>query len=175
MNCPDCATKITAKHFDAEFQWYECPKCEGCFTADEMEEARGGRTVRGSERNGSGGRSAASVVAHAATKKVAVKGKKRQTEIADDDEAIAKFEAETLKPVKTDDPPLKKHRDEVSTKEVVNTWAAEIQDVYEELGGRLDDENARDKALILWRQVQTETGVSAREQDVGYATCNAHG
>lgn len=171
MTCPDCSTKITAKHFDTEFDWYECPKCEGCFTPEELEENRASRT-RGAGSSSVDNRVRSDLVA--ATQKVVAKGKKRRTEIQEDDEAIAKFDAEVLKPRKKAEAEHHKHRDELTTSEVVNIWADEIQAVYEEMGGQLDQENARDKALVLWRAVQSETGISARERDVPHVHCAEH-
>ena len=36
MECPECGKKLSTKHYDAVFEWYECPKCVGCFTYDEI-------------------------------------------------------------------------------------------------------------------------------------------
>lgn len=185
MKCPECKTKITTKHYDAEFQWYECPKCEGCFTADEIEEAASG-TSPGKrakeakkeidpkpERGLDEDKKWAGIIIEGKGKPVA-KGKKRQTEIHEDEEAAAKHEAEMLKPVKSNDPASSKHKDDVSFREVVNIMADEIQAFYEELGGRIDEMNAQDKALTIWRQMRIDTGVSAREQEVSYVMCSEH-
>ena len=46
LRCPSCKTKLsTSKHYDATFEWFECPKCEGCFTYDEILEGGGGAIV----------------------------------------------------------------------------------------------------------------------------------
>lgn len=38
----------------------------------------------------------------------------------------------------------------------------------------MDEVNAQDKALILWRQVKIDTGISAREIDVPHILCSDH-
>lgn len=189
MKCPECGTKITTKHYDPDFQWYECPKCEGCFTADEIEEDNNGtspaKRARQNRRLGSGSPTGSRGVKserasskhsgnRSGTNRPVAKGKKRRTEIQEDEEAAARHEAEMLKPVASAEPETKKHRDEVSTREVVNIMADEIQAYYEELGGKIDEINAQDKALTIWRQVKIDTGISAREIDVVYATCKEH-
>lgn len=151
MKCPECKGKIKATDYDTDYEWYECPKCEGCFTADEIikDEIKKQKNVP------------------------MAKGKKRQTEIAEDDEAIAEWEKKVVETVVVQEKGTK-HRDELQTREVVPTIAAEVQAVYEELGGRLDDANAMDKALILWRELHIASGIHAREQEVAMVKCKDH-
>lgn len=177
MKCPECKAKITTKNYDPDFDWYECSKCEGCFTADEIEEAESGTSParrRSNARDVSSGVDDLVGDVRRTKTKVVAKGKKRRTEIQEDDEAVAKHEAEMLKPVKKDAPETHRHRDDVPTRQVVNIMADEIQAVYEEMGGRIDEVNAQDKALILWRQVKIDTGISAREIDVPHILCSDH-
>lgn len=203
MKCPECKTKLSTKHYDAAYEWFECPGCEGCFTYDEILEgvmaedesgesedteaqgdrgrAKGKKAAggRGKKRKDSDGENE-SVPArngkardHRGRTGIVAKGKKRRTEIEEDEEALAKFEKETLKPRQSSEPKHKKHRDEVDSVVVVNLWADEIQEIYQELDGEIDDANARDKATILWREIYLQ-GVSAREQSVPHALCEEH-
>lgn len=168
MKCPECKTKISTKHYDPDFEWYECPGCEGCFTPDEIEEAESGTSP--------GKRARDARKTTVTSDKPVAKAKKKQAEIAEDLEALAKKEKEWLKPKESADADqtATKHRDEISTRQVVNIMADEIIAYYSELGGQLDDMNAQDKALTLWRQVKIDTGISAREQSVGHVLCAEH-
>jgi hypothetical protein len=169
MKCPTDGTKISTKHYDPDFEWYECPKCEGCFTADELEEAENGTSPRKRAKD------ALKKQKGKKQKDVPVaKAKKRKTEILADEELADRQLEEMSQVVKTDAPVEKKHRDELPTKQIVNIMADEIQNVYEEMGGSIDDLNAREKALIIWRQLRIDTGISAREQDVEYVACDTH-
>jgi hypothetical protein len=104
--------------------------------------------------------------------KPVAKAKKRQTEIQADEEAIAKYEEESLKTVKVE--AVEKPRNEVPTREVVNIMADEIQLIYEEGGYEIDRENARDKALILWRSLLVGNIARARDQAVPHVLCQDH-
>jgi hypothetical protein len=158
MKCPQCKAKISAKHYDPEYEWYECPKCEGCFTPNELVDANTSEIAKGAKK---------------AEKKVVAKGKKRLTEIQEDEELAEKQIEDTLANVVKVEGKTK-HKDELPLGDVVNIFADEIQLVYEEFGGRLDDLNARDKALTIWREVATQTNVGAREQEVKMVRCKAH-
>lgn len=98
------------------------------------------------------------------------KAKRRQQDAESDQEAIKKFD-ENIRVVKAK--PDEKPRTEVPTREVVNIMADEIQELYVLSGSRLDEENARDKALILWRELSTN-GVHARDKAVPHALCKKH-
>lgn len=184
MKCPDCGAKISAKHYDPTYEWYECPKCEGAFTVDEMEASRAEQTRNekgNSRRKASGGRGKKRAHTNGAHKGAQeelakrgpiAKGKKRRTEIEEDDAALAEFEKAMLEP-KVKAEPITKHRDEVESAVVLGAWQDEIQAVYEDLGTHIDEENARDKALIIWREIHM-SGVSARNIPVPHATCKEH-
>lgn len=148
MICPECKTKITAKNYDSEFEWWECPKCSSAFTADEIEEKKSTGPV--------------------------AKGKQRRTEIAEDEEALAKHDVEVLKAVKKSAEVATTRKDEVPIEEVISIMADELELIYEEMGGRLNTVNARDKALTLWREVHYKEGVHAREKAVEHVLCGAH-
>ena len=149
MKCPECGKKITEKHYDADYEWYECPKCEGCFTKAELAPAKKSNAPK-------------------------AKGKRR-TEILDAEaEALAEYEKEQMVPtVKQTD--ATHHRDEIRTKEVVNIMADEIQEIYHEFGFTIDEVNAQDKALILWRDAKLYAHAGARESEVEHALCGDHG
>lgn len=201
--CPDCGTKLSTKHYDAAYEWFECPKCEGCFTYDEILEAfmsrrkdesgksqkakgkgdrkgqqgkkaQGGRGKKRSHAEGENGRvQAGDAEIRAGLSKPVAKGKKRRTEIEEDEQAVEDFTKSILQnTIKV--PQHKHHRDEVDSIMVVNAWADEIADVYHELGAHIDDVNAQDKALIIWREIHHLQGVSAREQEVPHALCGEH-
>lgn len=190
MKCPECKTKITTKHYDAEYEWYECPGCEGAFTVDEIEEARNesskpkkpkaqgdrSRSQRAKEGRGRGPQRKDARRAHkglqAQDGKPVAKGKKRRTEIEEDEAVIAEFEKAVLTPTLKQEGP-KKHRDEIETKQVVNIWGDEFQDIYHDLGMSVDEINAQDKALILWREIHMK-GAVAREAKVPHTLCREH-
>lgn len=165
--CPSCGTKIAAKHYDPEYEWYECPKCEGCYTPQELESERSKRfvtrTAAKKTRAGRDRRVRSGVIA---------KGKKRQTEIEEDEEALAKFEQESLKPRKTKN--VVHHRDEIETSQVLNILADEIEAIGEEIGVEINRLNAREfYAMNLWRPLKL-AGISAREKSVPMRKCKAH-
>jgi hypothetical protein len=98
--------------------------------------------------------------------KPVAKAKRRLEAATADEEAIAKYEAEIATPVRRQ--AEKKSRNEIPTGQIVNIMADEIQAVYQEMGSSLDDINARDKALTLWRDISAK-GVRARDQEVPHA------
>ncbi len=104
-------------------------------------------------------------------KRPVAKAKRRQEAVDADGEAIAAYEAEIAKPVRA--PVEKKPRNEVPTRQIVNIMADEIQAVYEMMGSRLDDMNAHDKGLTLWRDISAK-GVRARDQAVLHELCKEH-
>lgn len=160
MQCPNCKAKISLRHYDPIYEWFECPKCEGCFTPDEIEEAANGT-------------SPAKRRATATKAKPVAKKKRRQSQEDEDAEALAEFEKEAYKTRKqAGGAPL--HRDAVTTANVVQTWAAELQDIFDGLGSKLDDVNAQDKALTLWRTLHITNGVTAREKELPLAYCREH-
>lgn len=157
LTCPKCGKKLSVtKHYDPVFEWLECPKCEGCFTYDEIIEG-GGNALEENHENG---------------KAPIAKGKMRRTEIADDAEALAEYEKKQAKPVEVDAP--KKSRDEVSTGEIVNIMADEIEELYRVFGREIDRTNSMDKALIVTRHLRTHGKVNFREKEVPHKLCKEH-
>jgi hypothetical protein len=154
MKCPECNSRITQTEYDSAFEWYECKSCEGCFTYAEILEGGVEEETNGKARP-------------------VAKGKKRRAEIAEDEEVIAEFEKEMVKPVNTDEPKISRPRDEAGTVEVCTVMAAEIQDIYSEMNVSIDEANAYDKALILWREMHA-AGAVAREHAVPHAACKEH-
>jgi hypothetical protein len=173
--------------------WYECLKCEGCFTYDEVLEggisdepsesengrqqgdrqgAKAGKAGRGrGKKRKDAGRADKGV--QAANGRPVAKGKKRRTEIEDDEQAVEDYTKQIVtNTIKQES--HTKHRDEVDSISVVNIWGDEIQDVYAELGGELDEVNAQDKATILWREIHHLQGVPARDQAVEHKLCKEH-
>ena len=192
MKCPECDTKLSTKHYDAAFEWYECPKCEGCFTYDEIleggidesdesedrREQGNSRSTprkkkaggRGKERKNAGRKN---TQASARNGKPVAKGKVRRQRIEAEEERAEELTKEIVEnAVRSKD--VTHHRDELSTGEVIGIWGDEIQDIYEELGSRLDEINARDKALIIWRETRYMHGAVAREQEVTHVLCKEH-
>lgn len=168
MTCPDCGAKISTKHFDPELSMYECPKCENIFTPDELEEAANGTSPAKRSRDGE-------IVGRARKAASVAKGKKRRTQIEEDDEALKEFEKTAYQPVKLEPSKKTKHRDEIPSGQVVTTMAAELQTIYAEMGVNLDDVNAHDKALTIWRVVHFQDGVTAREKTLNVRLCKEHG
>jgi arginyl-tRNA synthetase len=101
------------------------------------------------------------------------KAKRKAEEAHADDEAIKEFEERQLKTVVKVES-VEKPRNEVSTKEVVGIMADEIQLMYEEGGVEIDEMNARDKALILWRSILVGNVARARDQAVPHVLCKDH-
>jgi len=98
------------------------------------------------------------------------KAKRRQQALDADQEALEEFEKNiTVVKKKHEDVP----RNEVPTGEVVNIMADEIQELYRLNGSTLDMTNARDKALILWRDLGIN-GVHARDRAVLHVLCEEH-
>ena len=172
MNCPECHTKLGQKNYDAAFEWYECPSCEGCFTGDEILEAEIAQHAR-SNRSGSDSRRTDSVDRVAGSKKVVAKAKKKKAEIDADEEAIAAYEQSVTEVIHAGEKSTK-HRDEISTGQVVQIMADEIEVLYEEMGQSLNRVNAEDKALTLWRNLHVHDGIVAREKAVELALCGEH-
>lgn len=169
MVCPECGNKIRPKDYDAAFEWYECSKCECAFTGDEIMEAELSGSVRGISGSSDGRRSS---VVDVPAKPVAKK-KKKQAEIDADEAAIAEFEKKTTETIVVAEKSTK-HRDEISTGQVVQIMADEIETIYEEMGATINRVNAEDKALTLWRNLHVHDGVTAREKAVELPLCGNH-
>lgn len=178
MKCPECGAKIGQKNYDAAFEWYECPKCEGAFTGDEIMEAElsGTSSARGSDRSVDSGNSRNSNRGsnrNGSTGKPKAKAKKKQEQIDADEAAIAEYEKRTTETIVVTEKSTK-HRDEVSIGQVVQLFADEIELVYEETGQEISRDNAVDKALTLWRNLHYHDGIVAREKSMDVALCGDH-
>jgi len=104
---------------------------------------------------------------------VRAKGKVRRSEIEDDKEALAEFEAKMLVPIKKDT--QTRHRDDIPAAEIINIMADEIEAVVEETGGRIDRLNAREfYAMNIVRSLLLKHHVSAREKEVPMVKCKEH-
>ena len=101
------------------------------------------------------------------------KSKRRATEILADEEAIAAHEKAVAENV-VRGPAKKKPRNEVSTGEIVQIMADEIQLMYQEMGATIDRVNAEDKALTLWRNVSIHHGGVAVDHPVPHRLCEEH-
>lgn len=100
------------------------------------------------------------------------KAKRRAADRDADIEALKKYDETTVKTVKTGRVE-KKPRNEVPTRDIVGVMADEIQLIYDEAGMSIDETNARDKALILWRDLSM-SGVHAKDQVVPHVLCEDH-
>lgn len=157
MKCPECQTKLTTKHYDAEFEWYECPNCEGCFTSDELEEANGG----------------SSVASRRQTEKPVAKGKARQSAIQEDADAIAEFEAANFKVTKkADEAP--KVKVGVSSGQVRQIMGDEIELIAEETGTTLNRINAVEFFAFNLVLALLRNKVPIREGKVPMVKCPEH-
>src|SRR5215831_11516040 len=112
MQCPNCNAKITSRHYDPDYEIFECPGCGTAYEADDLEEASNGTSPRKRRELAAGGTPKA-------------KGKKRQEEISEDEAALARFEAEAMKPRKST--AAVHHRDEVSTRDILEIVADEVE------------------------------------------------
>lgn len=167
FRCPDCEAKIGPKNFDEEFQMYECPKCEGLFTLNEL--VTGGAYDSSVRSKGSGFEASES-----GSKAVpAAKGKKRQAERqADEELAEEQIEAITKTVKKTEK--ISRHRDEMETGLVLNVVADEIEVLAEEMGIHVDRTNAREfYAMNLIRPLILK-GHFPREQEIAIDYCKEH-
>jgi hypothetical protein len=185
MKCPECSAKITTKHYDPEYEWYECPKCEGCFTADEIEEAQSGTSIRRRQASAPAGAAVSSRVlassvrarnaGGAGSKTPVAKGKKRRSEIESDAELLNQHEAKVIENTVKQKQSAVHHRDEVPFGDVLNIMADELEALGEEFNFKVDRLNAREFfAMNIWRPLVLEHGVSARDKSVPHVLCKAH-
>lgn len=138
LKCPSCETKLSlTKHYDATYEWFECPGCDGCFTYDEIMEGGGEAIV---------------------------------------EEPVKKIVKKKVDPEPEEDKgPHSYYKGEVSTREVVNIMADEIQAIYEEMGNpAIDDFNAQEKALQFVRVLRSHTKVKITEAPVKLVLCEEH-
>lgn len=184
MKCPNCATKITSKHYDPDYSWYECPNCGNAYSADEIEEANNGtspgkraKEVKANHPVDDDEKWAEIIIGKPKKKKPAsnkpvARSKKHK---AGDEEALAKFEEESLKPRKAADAGTSHHRDEVPTVEILNVWADEIEAIAEETGVKVDRLNAREFfSMNIWRDLSLKHGVKARDKRITVPHCKDH-
>jgi DNA-directed RNA polymerase subunit M/transcription elongation factor TFIIS len=149
--CPECNSKIKATNYDPEFEWYECPSCDGSFTADEILKAEQERQK---------------------TSPVRAKGKLRRTQIELDETAEANV---TQVPTISRSASARDGRSQVATHEVINVMADAVEEVYREFHASIDRVNARDKALILYRTMVLEgEGATIKEKEITVPRCKAH-
>jgi hypothetical protein len=101
------------------------------------------------------------------------KAKRRAADREADAEALAAYEKSVAENI-VRGPAQKKPRREVSTGEVVQIMADEIEALYKEMGARIDRVNAEDKALILWRNVAIYHEAVAVEKKIPHSLCEEH-
>ena len=58
--------------------------------------------------------------------------------------------------------------------EVLAVLTAEIQEIYAEEGLQLDDINAKDKALIIWRDLKYRHHVRTHHREIPHRLCEEH-
>ena len=151
MQCPECNSLITKNHYDPEFEWYECPQCEGSFTADEILKAE---LLRQKESP------------------VRAKGKLRRTQIELDETAEANAVAVVKIPQKSS---AREGRVSVPSGEIINVMADAVEEIYQEFHATIDRVNARDKALILFREMTIGgNGVRIQEKEITIPLCKEH-
>ena len=108
-------------------------------------------------------------------KAVLAKGKVRQASIDADEDAAEKHLAGQAKSTgkKADAPKVGKN--EIPTTEIINVWATELQEIYNEYGSRLDFVNAKDKArtLLIGLRAHTPT-IPITEHEYDVPDCGRH-
>jgi hypothetical protein len=104
---------------------------------------------------------------------IKAKGKIRRERLDAEAEALKEHDEAVLKAVKKA-PSESKARDEAESYEVVAILAAEIQEVYAETGFQLDDVNANDKALVIWRDLKYRHHVRTHHREIPYRLCEEH-
>lgn len=167
--CPECGKKLSDKHYDSSFELYECPKCEGMFTFDELMEGGGNALSEATEEPEPSFDNAGY---HGHEVPVAKGKQRRELQEKDAEADAAQIEAITKNVKKT--AKEEKHRDEVKTGMVLNIIADEIEAICEEGGIQMDRLNAREFfAMNLYRPLLI-SGVKAREQTVPFKLCAEH-
>jgi hypothetical protein len=149
VRCPECNSTITKANYDPEFEWYECPNCEGSFTSDEILKAA-------QEKVGSS---------------VTAKGKLRRTQVELDETAEAHVKVVTISSKGS----ASGGRVSLPTKEVINVMADAVEEIYEEFHSSINRVNAEDKAIILFREIAYGgSGVPVREKEFHLPLCKEH-
>lgn len=134
LKCPSCGKKLSvSKHYDATYEWFECPGCDGCFTYDEVLEED-----------------------DTSSKQKPKVAKKKNSKVAKKNSGAVKA------------------RDAVRSGEVINIMADEILEIYNDLGLTLDQVNARDKALILFRTMSFDSQAVFHDKPVEHVLCKEH-
>jgi hypothetical protein len=102
---------------------------------------------------------------------IKAKGKIRREKLDAEAEALKEYE-QNLKVVKA--PKESKSRDEAVGYEVIGILTAEIQEIYSETGFELDEINAKDKALIIWRDLHYRHHVRTHHKEISHKLCKEH-
>jgi hypothetical protein len=147
VRCPSCKSKLTSENYDPEFHWYECGKCEGSFTADEILKAEMQSTA------------------------AKASGKIRRTQLELDETVAANIKVPTISLAAS----ARTARSQVPSRQIINVMTDVVEDVYQQLGARIDRVNAEDKALILYRAMVYEgTRTTVREHEFQLPLCKEH-
>lgn len=102
--------------------------------------------------------------------KIVAKGKKKLQAEAEDQEAIDKFEKESLKPHKA----APSGSSEINTKEVLNVLADEIEQIYTLEGVKIDRLNSMEKARTLYLEIRYKLGAKVKEHEYDLPLCKEH-
>jgi hypothetical protein len=107
-------------------------------------------------------------------KKVVAKGKKKRFQL-DAEQELADELTKAQATVRKSEIPSPQRAD-VSTKEMLNVLADELQEIYAEYGHNLDRVNAMDKMTYLLRELRfKEGGVRIKEKSFSPRWCKEHG
>lgn len=104
---------------------------------------------------------------------IKAKGKLRKERLDAEAEALKEHDEAVLKAVRKA-PKESKARDEAEGYEVLAVLTAEIQDIYADMGFELDEINAKDKALIIWRDLKYRHHVRTHYREIPHRLCEEH-
>jgi hypothetical protein len=101
------------------------------------------------------------------------KGKIKRQELADEEKFVSEhFEKEYAEIHESDQAKVEKA--EISTKEVLNVLADEIEEIYELNGQKIDRANSMEKARILYLEIRYKAGAKVAEKEFDLPYCKDH-
>lgn len=102
------------------------------------------------------------------------KGKIKRERVSEDEQALKEWEERELSKV-TKSETAKVGRSEISTKEVLNILADEVEEIYEMNDARIDRMNSVEKARTIWLEIKYGIGATVKEKDFGpLPLCKKH-
>jgi hypothetical protein len=101
------------------------------------------------------------------------KGKIKRQALAEEEEYVQEyFEKEAKKVRKSAEPQVAKA--EITTKEVLNILADEVEEIYERQGYKINRVNSLEKARIIYLEIRYKMGTSVKEKEFDLPLCKEH-